>query len=166
MLNQKGQFFSPDLIIATLLFVVGLVIFIVVSAFVFDQVNLFWYNTVIDETAHAAIDSVVNSKGIPANWNTKSLNEIDFFGIAKSNNVIDENKLSSLIYFLDNNYLITKEMLGLGKFDFKLRIIDFNGIVKYETSQNFSDKDQFVYSRLLMIDNTYIIFEGVVANEQ
>ncbi len=165
MLNQKGQFFSPDLIIATLLFVVGLVIFIVVSMFIFNQVNLFLYSTTVNEIAHSSIDSIINSKGIPVNWNTKSLEEISFFGITKSNNVIDENKLLTLIYFLDNNYLQTKEMLGLGKFDFKLIIIDFNGSVKYETVQNFENKNQFIYSRILKLNSKQVTLQGVVSSE-
>ncbi len=165
-INKRGQFFSPDLMIATLIFVFSLIMFISSSTFIFNQVNYFTFISVVDEAAHNSLESIIKSEGLPVNWNTKEIDEIRFFGIAKENNVIDENKLISLINHLDNNYETTKEMLGMGKFDFKLRVIDFNGSTKYESVNVTDNVNQFTYSRIVFLNNKQVILQGVVFGER
>lgn len=162
-ISSKGQFFSPDILIALLVFLMGLFLFINSSTFVFSQVNLFESRNNVDNIAHSTIDSLVKTSGSPVNWNNKELDEINFFGLAKSENIIDKNKILSLIFYLDNNYEITKERLGLGEYDFYLRVVGFDREIKLK-SINFvsTPKSELVYSRIVYFDGEQVLLEGVV----
>jgi hypothetical protein len=167
VINSKGQFFSPDILIAVLVFLLSIFLFLNASTFVFSQVNLYQYRTSVDEIAHATMNSLVSSGGVPVNWNTKDIENIRFFGIAKSDNILDKNKTLTLIDHLDNNYIETKKILGLGSFDFKLNIINKNGSVIYEsnvtTEKNI--ENELIYSRRAILDGEIVLIEGVVLSE-
>lgn len=165
MVNYKGQFFSPDLLIAVLIFIFGLFMFSGASIFIFSQINEFIFRVNIDEISNASLNNLVKSEGIPVNWQTKEIDEVNFFGLSNSLNVIDESKLISLIAFLDNNYLIAKEKLGFGKLDFKLRLIDSEGVVKYQSSKEILTPNVFSYSRIVYLNDNLFILEGVVLSE-
>lgn len=166
MVNFKGQFFSPDLLIAIIIFIFGLIMFWGASNFVFSQVNNFIFFSSVDEIANASINNLIKSEGVPVDWeNKKNIEEVRFFGLSKSLNVIDESKLNSLIYFLDNNYLLAKELLGFGKLDFKLRLYDSKGVIRYESVKEIIEPNVFSYSRIVYLNDELFILEGVVLSE-
>lgn len=165
MVSEKGQFFSPDLLIAILIFIFGIFMFSGVTIFVFAQIDEFSFKTNIDEIANASLNNLIKSSGVPSNWEEKEINEIRFFGISDGLNVINERKLLSLINFLDNNYLLAKEKLGFGKLDFKLRLINSDGFIVYESNKEIVTTNVFSYSRIVYLNEELFILEGVVLSE-
>lgn len=59
MVNYKGQFFSPDLLIAVLIFIFGLFMFSGASIFIFSQINEFIFRVNIDEISNASLNNLV-----------------------------------------------------------------------------------------------------------
>jgi len=128
LLNCKGQFFSPDLIIALGVFIFSMVLFWTASNFIYAQVNIFKDRVESDEIAHSVMNSLVLSSGQPINWEEFSLSDINSFGLVHSNNFLDENKLVSLVNLLNSSdYNLVRGKLGAGKFNIELSLIDSQG---------------------------------------
>lgn len=129
-MNTKGQFFSPDLIIAIGIFIFTLALFWVASNTIFTQVDLFNSRSESDEVAHAILDNLILSSGQPNNWENYSLNDINSFGLIHSNNIIDSNKVISLVNWLNSSdYGLVKKKLGAGKYALQLNVLDSSGAI-------------------------------------
>lgn len=130
-MNSRGQFFSPDLIVALGVFVFALIIFFSASASLFSQSNIYEDRKGIDEAAHKTVDLLVLSPGSPSNWENLPLSGAYSIGLALSNNSISAAKAVFLIRQLNDpaGYLVLKDKLGLGPYDFYLRILDSEGAV-------------------------------------
>lgn len=166
-LNSKGQFFSPDLIIAVLIFVTCLGFFFVTSDSIFGIVNLSEEKNMADEVIHSVMNVLVYSNGFPTNWEDANLIDVNVFGLASSKNVISEKKLLTFINHLDNNYLFFKEKMGLGKFDFKLQLINSEGNISYSSNKEFVNTEfELNYDRIVLFDNDIFILRGVIALEK
>ena len=172
-INKKGQFFSPDLVIAVVVFVFGLIIFLNASNSVFGQTQLFDERKEADEVAHSAFNSIILSAGTPADWQNYSINDVSSIGLAYSPNMLDKEKVKALISLLNNSssYLQVKEKLGFGPYDIYLKITDGK-------SQTVSDgmllgggviatdpKIKLVYNRVAEYDNNQVLIEAIVSLE-
>jgi hypothetical protein len=123
--NSKGQFFSPDLIIALGIFLFTLAFFWGASNFVFAQVDLFNSRIGSDEVAHSVLNNLILSSGEPVNWEDSELVDVNSFGLVHSNNFLDLNKTVTLINLLDSSdYEVVKYKLGAGKYDLELSVVD------------------------------------------
>lgn len=161
LLGKKGQFFSPDMIIAIFIFVVAISFFFISSENIYQQIALFEERKKIDEIAHSTMNFLVYSQGVPNNWEYYSLDDINFFGLVKERNVLSEKKLSALLNYLDQNYLLSKEKLGLSSFNFKLLIIDSeNNIIFSKGSGNENSKNVLKYDRVVIYNNELAIMRG------
>ncbi|MDD4251195.1 MAG: hypothetical protein PHX27_03320 [Candidatus ainarchaeum sp.] len=166
-INYRGQFFSPDLIIAVLIFVTCLGFFFVTSDSIFGIVNLSEEKNMADEVIHSVMNVLVYSNGFPTNWEDANLIDVNVFGLASSKNVISEKKLLTFINHLDNNYLFFKEKMGLGKFDFKLQLINSEGNISYSSNKEFVNTEfELNYDRIVLFDNDIFILRGVIALEK
>jgi hypothetical protein len=166
-LNKKGQFFSPDLVIAILIFLVCLTFFFVSSDSVFGQVrnNELMQNG--DEVMHSVMNSLVLTSGKPFNWEALTLEETYLMGLCSRKNVIDEAKLEKLIYYLDNNYIETKEILGLGGYDIKLKFVDNNGSTTYSSTRTQGDYYlKLVYDRTAILNDRVGYLRGEITYEK
>lgn len=165
-MNNKGQFFSPDLIIAVIVFVAGLGLFFMMSNVVFSRVNLFEEKTSVDEVAHIVLNNLVLGKGVPYNWEEANFSDVNNFGIVFKRNEIKKEKLVKLIHYLDEEYELTKEKLGVGKFDFQIILFDFYGNELFSSSQSFDESNsKFTYDRIVLYDGELGILRGVVVFE-
>ena len=170
--GKSGQFFSPDLIIATSVFVFSLVIFFSSSISVFGQSELYEERKSADETAHALLNSLLLSPGDPLNWENGVLSDVNAFGLVHEPNVIDSNKVFALVNHLnsDLNYNSTRQILGAGIFDLKLNIrnsngglVDING-VQLSGGRIASDALlQFSYKRMALFNGSFVIAEVVIS---
>jgi hypothetical protein len=123
--NSKGQFFSPDLIIAIGIFLFTLALFWGASNFVFAQVDLFNSRIESDEVAHSVLNNLILSSGEPINWDEGELVDVNSFGLVHSNNFLDSNKTVTLINLLNSQeYGVVKYKLGAGKYDLELSVVD------------------------------------------
>jgi len=105
MVNKKSQSNSIDLMIASVIFGVGITIFLIYSingpnegADVID--NLYRDGDTISQ--------IILSSGNPENWNNENVEKIGIL----TDNKIDENKLENFYNLSMNNYSFTKNSFG------------------------------------------------------
>ena len=166
-MNNKGQVFSPDLLIAVLVFIISLGLFFVMTDVVFTKSDLTTKRTVSDEVIHATVNVLVADTGVPYDWENKSLNDVNLFGLATEKNVISENKITALINYLDSNYVFVKEKMGLGKYDFKLKIMEFDGVEIMSSNKDLSNyKLILIYDRVILYEDNLSILRGMVGLEK
>jgi hypothetical protein len=167
MVNNKGQFFSPDLIIAILIFLSILFFFFNASDAIFARVSLNEKLLEADEVAHNTMNILVYSPGVPINWENKNISQTQIFGLASQKNVIDVNKIERLILFLDNYYIETKERMGLGKNEFKIELIDSDGTSLYSSNKTFGNTEfKLNYERIVLFEGRQVTLRGVIADEK
>jgi len=168
LIGARGQFFSPDLIIAFGVFIFALALFFTSSNSVFARVGLVTEEKAADEVVHSVLNSLVFSSGSPADWDSRSISDVNSFGIASSANVLDENKLVSLINDLNNptTYLETKTKLGLGEYDFYLRLVDRGGVeVLGGGKVSTNPRVTLFYERIVLYNSTPRILQGIISLE-
>ena len=166
-MHHKGQVFFPDLLIAVLVFMVSLGLFFVMTDVVFTKSDLTTKRTVSDEVIHATLNVLVADTGVPYNWENKELSDVNLFGLATENNVISENKITALINYLDSNYVFVKEKMGLGKYDFKLRLMESDGVEIMSSDKDLSNhKLVLIYDRVVLYKNNLSIVRGMIGLEK
>jgi len=169
-MNFKGQFFSPDMIVAVGVFIFALVVFFSASSSVFSQVSLIDEQRQADEVAHTVINGLVLSPGQPSNWENTGISSAYSLGLAFSNNEIASQKIISLINSLNdsNSYLEAKSKLGAAQFDFYLSLLDSSGNVVSYSGYSLSGgqiavnpKAKFSYKRFVLFNGTNDVLEAV-----
>lgn len=166
-MNKKGQFFSPDLIVAIIVFVAGVGFFFMMSNVVFSKVSLSQERIFADETAHIIMNNLISVQGVPFNWENGSSNDTNTFGLVIKKNELKKEKILKLIDYLDDDYESTIEKLGLGPFDFQIVLYNPDGDVLLSSSQSFLGYDlRFVYDRIVIYDDELCKLRGVVALER
>jgi hypothetical protein len=164
MSSSRGQIFSPDLIIAVIVFIAGLSFFFTASNSVFAQTDLLDERKNIDEVAHPLMASLVYLSGDPWNWEALSQSDVNAFGLALEKNVLSAQKVSAFMGALDSNYSLAKEKLGLGPYDFHVRLIDANGGVIASAGGIASDAtSKLTYMRLAYYGGRQVTLVGVVS---
>jgi hypothetical protein len=168
--SEKGQFFSPDLIIAAGVFIFSMVLFLNSSNAVFNEVNVVNSNKEIDFVANSALDSLVFSSGSPYDWEHSSLADINSFGLADSINVLDESKVLSLINYLNSaDYVSVKQSLGFGPYDLQLRLLSSGSVITYSgtvlsSGQVVSNyKTKKIYSRIVSFNDSEAVLEAALS---
>jgi hypothetical protein len=169
-LSERGQFFSPDLIIAFSVFIFGLILFFSASNSIFSQVDLLDERKSSDEVAHAVLNSLVLSSGEPSNWDLFEFGDVNAYGLSYSPNMLDKSKVTKLLEDLNgSNYFSIKEKLGFGPYDFYLRLIDSSGSVVFDG--NFLQGGvivldpnlKLVYQRIVYYEGEQVVLEGIVS---
>jgi len=169
-LGERGQFFSPDLVIAFGVFIFGLVLFFGASNSVFAQVELFDEIKSADEVAHMVLNSLVLSPGEPSNWDVVDFEDVNAYGLSYSPNMLDRHKVAMLLEDLNSaDYLVVKEKLGFGPYDFHLQLIDSSGSVVVDGNSleggtvALDPKLKLIYRRLVYYNQEQVILEGIVS---
>ena len=82
-LNKKGQTIMIDLMIAIVVFVIA--VFFLFNMYEDNKKNIIEQQTMVDlqEKASQVSDVLVRSGGIPENWETLSLSDVNVIGLAK-----------------------------------------------------------------------------------
>jgi len=171
-IDERGQFFSPDVIIAVGIFIFGLVLFFSASNAVFAQANLINERRSIDEAIHPILDSLILSQGTPKNWETKSIGDINSIGLVWTNNCLDADKLMTFKGLLDNSYTATKQVLGIGSYDIYFEVADNKGNILQLNGVDLNSgiivdtpKQRLSYQRMVCFNNSEYVFETVVSFE-
>jgi hypothetical protein len=167
MLNKKGQFFSPDLIIALIVFIVILAFFYVSSQAVSTQISLYYARNELEEVSHTTLAPLVLFSGEPYDWETKNFADLNRVGLAKQRNVLSVLKVDKFINFLDNNYDLLRTKLSLGKFDIKFELQDFNGtIIKEGGIINSEFISRISQRRIASYENRQVVVRGIISYAQ
>ena len=162
-LNSKGQFFSQDVIIAVIIFVFSIMLFMVASQSVYSQVTLADSRNHFDESAHITLTTLVEHPGEPVGWEYGRLEDVNSFGLSKTNNVLDRKKAEMLFYYLDNNYDYARVQLGVSHFDLNLVLTDMKGNVLASAGhEKESPLAKLIYERFVYYDGNLGILQGVI----
>ena len=172
-MNKKGQFFSPDLVIAIGIFIFTLALFWTASNVIFQQVDLFNSRIEADEISHSILNSLVFSSGYPIEWESYGINDINSFGLVHSNNIIDSVKVSTLINLLNSeDYSLAKQKLGAGKYALQLNLIDSKGdviLVPISLSGGqivIEPVLKVTYNRIVYYNNEQVLLQMILSIEE
>lgn len=169
-MDVKGQFFSPDLIIAIGIFIFSLVLFWTASNVIFEQVDLFNSRIESDGIAHALLNSLVLSAGQPENWENYALSDVNSFGLVHSNNVLDANKVGTLINLLNSNdYESVKYKLGAGKYSLQLNVLNSNEEIISSLSGGQVVVEPILkatYNRIVYYNKEQVLLQAVLSIEE
>lgn len=165
--NSRGQFFSPDMIIAIFIFVVAISFFLISTENTNQQIGLFEERKKIDEVAHSTMNFLVYSPGIPSNWEYQNLSDINFFALVDKRNVLSEKKIEKFIEYLDQNYELVKLKTGLREFDFKFSVIDSQNNVLFSAGKESTImKKSMQYERIASYLGQQVLIRGVFSYEK
>jgi len=172
-MNKKGQFFSPDLVIAVGIFIFTLALFWIASNAIFTQIDLFNSRMETDEIAHLVLNSLILSSGQPNDWENYALDDINSFGLVHSNNMLDSNKVISLIGLLNlSDYDLVKQKLGAGKYALQLNVLDSSGSI-ISTPSSLSGGQivgeptiKVTYNRIVYFNNEQVLLQLVISIEE
>lgn len=154
MLNNKGQIFTTDLAVALTVLLFILVISAASFGLIQNSLNTEEFYSEMQEKAVNASQVLVTTEGKPDVWPmTNNLDGIDSIGLAKENNVLDENKVQTLVDWNALKYEEIKEVLGLQKYDFYFRVEEMNGQTVKEFGIMPEEQKTIVIER-------YVLFEG------
>ncbi|PIN88853.1 hypothetical protein COU60_05525 [Candidatus Pacearchaeota archaeon CG10_big_fil_rev_8_21_14_0_10_34_76] len=122
MKTKKAQAWGFDLIIASVLFILGIVIFFVYTINTSQQAQ-----DKIDELDYQGnlIAEDLMSEGSPADWNVENVQKIGIL----TNNKINNSKLENFYQLSDQNYQKTKSLFDI-KYDYFMNLseeISING---------------------------------------
>jgi len=132
MMQTRGQFLTTEFLFVTATFCLLLIIILTSFSDIqrvidFESMDKKSYNFAFNTS-----EILVNSKGVPTNWQDLDLTNVKVMGLTKTNNELDVNKLQK---FLDYNlqYSAVKDKFGLGQYNLYISFIDAtNGNQLYE----------------------------------
>jgi len=141
--SRKAQFFSSDLVIAIIIFIILMTTIIWLWEYTHERIFSSEKTAQIDISARIAISSLIETQGNPKNWSLFPANEfteanVHSIGLGKTqyldgNNQwsLDSQKISRLASYTDTNssYSTTKKILGLSNpdYEFYLAFNKWNG---------------------------------------
>jgi len=148
--KKKGQIFSLDALFSIVLFFIMLI-------FVFVTWNI--YNLRISEQdAHVELqliafqiaDILVESPGIPSDWET-SLSNASVIGLQETPGVVSQEKVDAFL-LLDYNSI--KESFNIERFDFEFQVKNKNGTIqKLGAQQGNKTSEVITIRRIVYVEN-------------
>jgi hypothetical protein len=164
--NKRGQFFSQDIVVATLIFIFSIMLFLVGSQAVYSQVTLADARNKFDGSIHSTLESLISTPGEPVGWEFGSLEDVNSFGLVKTKNVLDGKKVEQFMYYLDNNYDSVKLQLGASNFDLNLVLMDSNGEIIFSSGNEIENPlTKLIYERIVFYDGEQAVLKGVITVE-
>jgi len=145
--SNKGQLFTPDFIMATVIFLFILITLQVNNYAIREKISneedMLYYDSLISKT-----DILVLYPGYPKYWNGSN---VEIIGFAEKPNVLNKTKIEAFVSMSDSNI---KKLLNIEDKSFYFIIRDSNDNILYEkgsTSWQNSEKI-FVVKRNVIID--------------
>jgi len=124
LLGKRGQIFSTDLIVSSIVFLFILTLSLIYSTEVSNRIYLLEADNARNLAAFSAANSLLLSSGSPANWeNMPDLNYVSSIGLAKAGNEIHPAKLRKLMDLNAGNYNGVRELLGLAKYNLRISVL-------------------------------------------
>jgi len=153
---SRGQVFSADSLLGLVVFLFALSIVFLYFNQLFERNSSFEESSELEILSFNALRSLVETKGLPENWNSLQVSEINALGIASERNVLDPGRLSRFLEISGSDYNSVKGILGLRKFDFRFSVNDLNGALVFSAGSAESSRVSFKTSRLAIIDGRIV----------
>lgn len=137
--NKRAQVFSGEFLLAYFIFSIALITAIYlwnsISLDILESERLYDMEDVSVDMA----EKLVNTHGLPYNWN--SAGEILSIGLVNESRVLDSGKILRFVEIMNvsnSNYEDNKYLLGIGRYDFYVNVIDINGSSIFIGNQSIS----------------------------
>ncbi|MBI2598471.1 MAG: hypothetical protein HYW50_04715 [Candidatus Diapherotrites archaeon] len=159
-LNQCGQIFSTDLLIASSAFLLILSFSIVYSNSVAQNIFLLEKSNEREQVAQTTANALLNSPGFPANWqNLPDLTSVFALGISGSRNIIDNAKLQKIAQFSQTDYEKVIDLLGAGKYGLKVLVLRLqnNQTISEFGADQLSEQSVSTVNRLALLEGEEVI---------
>ncbi len=159
---RKGQILSNDLVISLAAFTAIILMCLYVWGTTNGQIGNSRQASSIEQAALFASDSLVQTQGVPADWEYYPLNSTLSIGIASERNVLSAQKLAALQAYntpLANatQYARVKEILGVGNLGFRFDVETGNA-----TPYSFGEAAPLSFNNTTLIG--YVVERPVVYN--
>ncbi len=146
MRTSKGQVMAYDFMVAMILF---LLIFLTLNSIwvgIFSSIIGTQMQSQTQDSAYKALEVLVKTKGYPSDWETDPANA-EVIGLTKRKNVFDDDKVEA---FKTMDYDLSKELMGLGAFDYNLSVKAFDTVNDFTKGITLpTDKDIHATSRIV-----------------
>ncbi|MFC2154683.1 hypothetical protein ACFLRC_04310 [Candidatus Altiarchaeota archaeon] len=119
--KNKGQQFAMD-------FILGVSLFILILSFTLyiwsKNINRIQEKEILDElfiSNQQASDLLVKTRGMPTDWESNPQGASSIGLVSDTDRIILESKLDS---FISMNYTHSKEIMGIGNYDYHFQLLD------------------------------------------
>jgi len=156
---KKGQMFSTELVLASAIFITGLIVFVSV----WNSMLQTYFDEEADRELQTALlgisDMAVLSSGQPSSWEASALENASAFGLASSPNVISPSKASALQSLNASHYNTVKERMGAGRFGVFMSVNNSSStFYRFGTIGDSNDSTVKILraSRLALLNNSVV----------
>ena len=127
-INRKGQLFSGDIAIATMVFLASLSIAFFLWNIVGEDMRRGEMIRDMESMGSGAVENLIRNPGVPEDWNQYN---VITPGLSSEDRVINATKLKYFISLMNasSGYEDNKHLLGTGVFDFYFNMSGVNGSV-------------------------------------
>lgn len=136
-LNEKGQAVATDLLLGTTVF---FAVFAILSGIWINNAGIAVSERSFQELEAKAVQTaefLVKVQGIPYNWQSQAIEEVNAIGLARKERVLDEKKVEKLQeWSVGGNYSKLKEIMNVEGFEFYFKVSEFEG--GFESSDNYN----------------------------
>ena len=151
MYSAKGQAFSPDFIIASVIFLLILIMLNTYTNSMYEKIekqeNMIYYETLLSTT-----DIMMLYGGYPENWNSTN---VEVIGLAGRPNYINRTKLETMVNGISNNRI--KELLGIEDRSFNITVRNGTSTLYTKGGSDWSNsKNIYVVKRRALMDEQEI----------
>lgn len=123
--TQKGQLFSGDIAIATVIFMAALATAFVIWNSVNDDINRAEDLRAMEKLASNSIEQLIRTPGVPEGWTYQT---VKVPGLATQDRVINETKALVFIALMNatnsTNYHTNQGLMGVAPYNFYLNVTD------------------------------------------
>lgn len=158
---MKAQVWSLDFALSLIIFMTSL--FAVIFAWNYISVNAMENQEIKDlqMKALALSDSLMRTRGIPADWNESGVKVI---GLAEDENVLNVTKVMLFINMSVNDNDHLRGLMDIGLYDFYFEVKDINGTVYANTTTPVSTTSPIVMpiERYTMYDERIVKVRFVI----
>jgi hypothetical protein len=156
---KRGQLFSQDIMFAIVLMLFTFSLWLTLRQRVLNVILTSDDRRQLDEAASSAMCQLLESSGMPTNWeslsviNETTINSINSIGLVSNRNNLDTGKITAFTNTADN-YTTIKKLLGLNRegYKFNFTISSLDGTVLY--SINNTPTTSAVYNASYSAVNT------------
>lgn len=126
--KEKGQLFSGDIAIATVVFLAALALAFFLWNSATDDINRAEQLRNLQKVASETIEQLIRTPGIPEDWNYYT---VQVPGLATKDREINSTKVLAFIDLMNStnstHYGENKYLMGLGEYDFYMDVTELDG---------------------------------------
>ena len=146
MSSVKAQVFSPDFVVASVIFILILVILNVHTQGVYEKIekqeNMLYYESLVSTT-----DLLLLYHGYPKYWNETN---VEILGLAERPNHLNRTKVEQMMNMSEERI---KSLLNLGGKSFRLTIENSTGVMFEKGDTDWSDAETiYIINRNAIMD--------------